>query len=190
MCLNYYCVVPPLCSDDNVDNRCRQYLLTEAQTQVRASAKERLQKTATLHIPLRKKLSEHLTEKYVVENALAHKSTQVLLQRNLLKKYDKQLKKGFVDPLKFGRQEMTDTHAHIYNSVDGVHCGRRVLSRRKATTGGRFGGTISAKDLIEEQYWDVAEKVLTDTRSWSELPSQMSRYYARLVLISCYTGNW
>lgn len=174
-------------SDDNVDNRCRQYLLTEAQTQVKASASERLQKEASLHVPLRKKISPHLTESYVVDNQLAHKATNVLVQRNLLKKYDKQLKKGFVDPLQCGRKEFVDTHSKMYEYFDGgssrTPFSRRAQSagssRRRAATGGTFGGLVSAKSIIEEQYWDVAEQVLTDTRSWSQLPSRMDRYFAR-----------
>ena len=179
-------------SDDNVDNRCRQYLLTEAQTQVKASASERLQKEASLHVPLRKKISAHLTESYVVDNQLAHKSTNVLVQRNLLKKYDKQMKKGFVDPLQYGRTEFADTHLKMYDSLDGRRSSRTSFqrraqsagsSRRRAATGGTFGGHVSAKSIIEEQYWDVAEQVLTDTRSWSELPSRMDRYFARYGVV-------
>ena len=184
------------CSDDNVDNRCRQYLLTEAQTQVRASAKDRLQKEAVLHIPLRKKLSQHLTEKYVVDNALAHKSTQVLMQRNLLKKYDKQVRKGFVDPMRYSVNSFTDTHADMYRSVEGgskrESFGRRTQSagssRRRAATGGNFGGLTSAKEMIEEQYWDVAEQVLADTRSWSQLPTKMDKYFARYIYLLIHTS--
>lgn len=155
---------------------------------MRASARDRLQKVATLHIPLRKKLSQHLTEKYVVDNSLAHKSTQVLMQRNLLKKYDKQIKKGFTDPLKYGNTEFIDTHASMYHSIEdkpnrtfSKRAQSAGSSRRRAATSGTFGGLISAKDMIEEQYWDVAEQVLADTRSWCELPTQMSKYFARCI---------
>ncbi len=93
-----------------------------------------------MHIPLRKKINPELVEDYVVTNELAHKSSMILSQRNLLKKYDKQLRNDFKDPLK-EQKRVLSAMSDSNNSSDGETVRRRpatasMTRRRKAATGG------------------------------------------------------
>ncbi len=129
----------------------------------------------TIHIPLRKKISNNLTEEYLCDNTLFHKSNDVLSQRNLLNKYDKHMRRGFTDPSRTGRAASdvsSDDEATKRRSSSGMS------NRRKAATSSHFGGRgLSSKDMIEQHYWNIAERVLMDTRSWEALPSKMNKYY-------------
>lgn len=182
-------------SDDNIDNRVRQYLLAEAQQQMNTSAKERRVKETFIHIPLRKKISPELTEEYVCSNQLLHKGNNVLSQRSLLKKFDRQMRRDFTDPLQYGAASRpADALSDLSSDSDGenhrsssLRRPRTAPARKRHTnttttaSNGAFGmssgGRGSAVATMEERYWTVAEQVLTNTRSLEAMPTVMNRYY-------------
>ena len=83
------------------------------------------------------------------------------------------MRRGFADPSR------TTTVASDLSSDDEASKRRSTsgMSRRRKAAANSGGKGISAKDMIEQNYWNIAERVLMDTRSWDALPSKMNKYY-------------
>ena len=147
---------------------------------------------------MRKKISPELTEEYVCSNQLLHKGNNVLSQRSLLKKFDRQMRRDFTDPLQYGASSRpVDALSDLSSDGEGekphrsssLQRPRTAPARKRHTTatsaaaagntalGMRADGRGSAAALMEERYWTVAEQVLTNTRSLEAMPTVMNRYY-------------
>jgi hypothetical protein len=180
-------------TDDRAGELQRQLLLQQAKENIEESEELRLLKAPLLLTSLQSKLPDALTDEAVLSAQVARKLTGDANQEYLLQRYQELGRKYFkssYDPTKFlshiyGRKSnIVRYKAFVIESqeheISSSFSARRTQAQPQFSLSGdthaHTAEEKSAMEIAHDQYWSDAQRVLVDTRSWSELPSSMMPY--------------
>jgi len=176
-------------TEDKTGELKRQLLLQQAKENIEDSMNSRYEKGPALTTSLHSKLPMELTDDATVFNSLHRKLDNSENQAYLIQRYrDLQHQNfgRFMNPLHFlsalyGRDspvvrfKMESIQRHLREEADEV--GDTPFFAKDGDS-----NHVEAKDPLErthDEYWTTAQKVLLDTKTWTELPSAMNTYYYR-----------
>lgn len=177
-------------SEDKAGELQRQLLLQQAKESIDDSAAMRYEKAPSLLTSLQSKLPAELTDESLFSNQLSRKMHQKENQEYLLNTYRQLGTKQFhsnYNPLKFlGKIYGPDSNIVRYKAFvlerneSEVPCGLYEQSQQA-----QHGSKDSHPDDVHktsterahDDYWNSAQRVLVDTKSWVQLPSAMTKYY-------------
>ena len=180
-------------TDDKAGELQRQLLLQQAKESIEDSQTKRYEKAPALLTSLHSKLPDELTDSALFHGQLRRKSHGIENQEYLLNKYNELGAKQFhsnYNPMKFlsrvygadsnivkykafvlERNE-TDVSSSLYE-----HSHQAVYNpHHRAESTSEHAGPSSA-EAAHDAYWNHAQRVRLDTKSWVELPTAMSWYY-------------
>jgi hypothetical protein len=168
-----------------------------SQESIDDSAALRYEKAPGLLTSLHSKLPDRLTDQALLHGQMRRKAHGVENQEYLLSKYKELGTKNFhsnYDPTKFlshiygrdsnivkyktfvlQRNEQDYTTSLYDHSHSSVYDPNRFDPSYSAY--GEEMAPKSAIEVAEDAYWNNAQKVLVDTKSWVELQSSMTQYY-------------
>jgi hypothetical protein len=176
--------------DDRPDERSRQQLLQDAKDQINRSEELRYKKADILLKSFSDTLPSRLQDEIFVGNALPHKQSKKAEQQYFVNLYRKASEKGFVakgSSVEFlgkiyGRESsITKLRAETMASNKPRERSKSPEHNRPAT----FVTTSSEEvdndaptslEVLEEKYWGQAQKVLVNTKVWSQLPNRMEEF--------------
>jgi hypothetical protein len=151
---------------------------------------------------MEKRIDPTLLEDHVLSTTLRHKSSEEANQARLLRTFEMQQSRDFMDPLRDGNvhqkrpQSASAIADDVFNSSNPFESGKsatQTMRRRGGAVSGRVFATgadgavkLSRLRAIEDSYWTQAESVLVDTRSWTVVSAQMQKFVDRYVHIALY----
>lgn len=167
-------------SDDRAEEKNREYLLHAASEQVKHSEEKHWDYRNSLLHSLISTLPKDLSLEAVADRDLAHKKTYYREQESYIKMYDRLERKDFG----------TYVHsAQVLESIYGIDsniarytlqsklyqiaCGRpvRLLKPRTHVV------PLTKQQIMQKNYWDIADQLLLDTRVYEAMPTSLARYY-------------
>jgi hypothetical protein len=163
----------------------RQHLVGKAKDQMEENKEFRWKVKQKLNVGLEESLPVKATSDGLMVHTLSHKLDPDAMQLDLLKKYLKFSAKNFatedhsVDSLAkvYGSSSLVVYMAKLRQIYTNIELGNSdIVEEVKHEVDMRKAAKRKPGTILEQEYWNIATKVLLSTRAWSQLDSAMHSF--------------